>query len=81
MTSAYLFRWGIDTYIMRANWGDASSPILVNGRHIPNNVGYYNHDPKKVARTFMEECAVTDGEDVESEEVQKKIQKQLDSMN
>lgn len=80
MTSAYLFRWGIDTYIMRANWGDASSPILLNGRIIANNVGHYNHDPKKVARTIMEECAVTDGDDITSDAVQSLISKQLDSM-
>lgn len=74
---SYSFKWGADTYIMSANWAEASSHIMVNGRHIINNVGFFRHDPKNVARSILEECCNMEGLDFEDVKTQKMIEKAL----
>jgi len=81
MSSAYLFRWGADTYIMKANWAEASSPIMVNGKHIINNVGFFRHKPKEAARSILEECCKIEGLDIENKETQQMIEKALEDIN
>jgi hypothetical protein len=80
MNKAFLFKWGADTFIMKANWEEANAPIMVNGCHIKGNVGHYEHDPKKVARTILEKCAADDGLCLLDTETKKIIDKALKNM-
>jgi hypothetical protein len=81
MNHAYIFRWGKDTFIMKAHWGNASDKILVNGRQNYGSVGDYDHSPRKVAQYILEQAAKSDGLDVNSQEIQNKIQQVLNGLD
>lgn len=80
MSKAFLFKWGGDTFIMKANWSDASSPIMINGVHINENVGHFNHDPDMVARNIVEKRCTVDGLRIDDPKTQEMITKALKKM-
>ena len=77
--SAHIFKWGADTFIMKANWAEASSPIIVNGRQIYGNVGSFSHAPTKAARKILEEACLDDGLNVDEneEDIEESINKMV----
>jgi len=79
--NSYIFRWGSDTYIINANWGNPSSNIKVNGRDINGNVGTFNHSPRKVAKHIIEECCNAEGLNLQEKQLQDKIEKVLNGLD
>lgn len=79
MKNSYIFKWGADTYIMSANWANASDKILVNGRQ-HGSVGEFKHDPKNAARSVLALCCEFDGLDFYDVKTQKLIENALTKM-
>lgn len=81
VNNSYIFRWGADTYIINANWGNASDQILVNGRKFYGTVGDYDHSPRKVAQRILEQAAKASGLDIESQDTKRKIEQVLNGLD
>lgn len=79
MRGSHIFKWNTDTYIISANWANASDKVLVNGRH-HGSVGEYKNNPKNAARSIIEMCCESDGLNVEDEEIKSMIETSIKRM-
>jgi hypothetical protein len=80
MKTNHVFKWGADTYIMSANWANASEKIIVNGRQIYGCVAEFKHNPKNAARHILNLCCEFDGLHPDDDDTKAMIEKALTNM-
>jgi len=76
--TTYSTKWGSDTVIVSADWGEASSPVdgVSGGRQVAD----FRHSGSRALRAAIEECAEKDGMDLEDDDTIEKIDGAMDEI-